>query len=143
MADFNKTLSITDKLKQLINIFFSKQFLLFLFVGCINTFNGILFSMLFNKLFDPNTSFVFGYLSSLCINYILNSYITFKDKALSFIKFIKFAVAYIPNFLIQNLCVIIIYNILHWDKLIAYTLAAIIGIPITFLLTKFLVFIRR
>lgn len=131
------------KIKQLINIFFSRQFLLFLFVGCINTFNGILFSMLFNAIFDPNTSFVCGYLLSLSINYILNSHITFKDKNLSFIKFIKFAIAYIPNFLIQNLCVIIIYNIMHWDKLIAYTLAAIIGIPITFLLTKFFVFIRR
>jgi len=132
-----------EKIKQLLNIFFSRQFLLFLFVGCINTFNGILFSMLFNVLFDPNTSFVCGYLLSLSINYILNSYITFKEKNLSFVKFIKFAIAYIPNFLIQNLCVIIIYNIMHWDKLIAYTLAAIIGIPITFLLTKFFVFIRR
>ena len=132
-----------EKIKQLIKIFFSHQFLLFLFVGCINTFNGILFSMLFNAFFDPNTAFVCGYLLSLCINYILNSYITFKDKALSFIKFIKFAIAYIPNFLIQNACVIIIYNIMHWDKLIAYTLAAIIGIPITFLLTKFFVFIKK
>ncbi|MBP3283941.1 MAG: HAD-IB family phosphatase [Clostridia bacterium] len=123
--------------------FFSKQFLLFLFVGCINTFNGILFSMLFNAFADPNTAFVLGYLLSLCISYLLNSRITFQDKTLSFMKFIKFAIAYIPNFMIQNLCVVIIYNILHWDKLIAYTLAAIIGIPITFLLTKFFVFTRK
>jgi len=143
ISNSDNTLHKKSKIKLLIDIFFSRQFLLFLFVGCINTFNGILFSMLFNAIADPNTAFVLGYLLSLCISYFLNSRITFKDKELSFIKFIKYATAYIPNFLIQNLCVIIIYNLLHWDKLIAYTLAAVIGVPITFLLTKFFVFIRK
>lgn len=134
---------IQELIKQLIKIFLSKQFFLFLLVGCINTFNGVLFSMLFNAIADPNTAFVLGYLLSLCISYFLNSTVTFKDKDFSFKKFIKYAIAYIPNFLIQNLCVIVIYNILHWDKLIAYILAAVIGVPITFLLTKFFVFMRK
>lgn len=134
---------IQELIKQLIKIFLSKQFFLFLLVGCINTFNGVLFSMLFNSIADPNTAFVLGYLLSLCISYFLNSTVTFKDTEFSFRKFIKYAIAYIPNFLIQNLCVIVIYNILHWDKLIAYILAAIIGVPITFLLTKFFVFMRK
>jgi len=142
-SNTDEILHKNSKIKLLMDIFFSPQFFLFLFVGCINTFNGILFSMLFNAIADPNTAFVLGYLLSLCISYFLNSRITFKDKELSFIKFIKYATAYIPNFLIQNFCVIIIYNILHWDKLIAYILAAIIGVPITFLLTKFFVFIRK
>ena len=83
-----------------------------------------------------------GYISGLIIAYILNSFITFKER-LSFKKFSKFAVSYIPNFIIQNVVVILIFNVLGLHKLLAYTLAAVIGIPITFVLLKFFAFNRK
>ena len=63
-----------------------------------------------------------------------------KQEKLSFTKFIKFGISYIPNFIIQNIVVIITFNILGLHKLIAYCLAAIIGIPVTFILLKFFAF---
>lgn len=127
-----------QKLKRL---FCSRDFLVFLAIGAINTLNGTLFSYLYSLLFDANIAFILGYLSSLLIGYILNSIFTFKEK-LSFIRLFKTAVSYIPNFIIQNLVVLLIYNVLGLYRLIAYALAALIGLPLTFLLMKFFAFAK-
>jgi len=123
--------------------FLSFQFIVFLIIGVINTLNGIGFAYLYSLLINNvNIAFILGYLTSLSIGYLLNSFLTFKEK-LAFNKFIKFCVSYIPNFLIQNGFVILFYNILGWEKLLVYCLAAIIGIPVTFLLLKIFAFRKK
>ncbi|GAA0086675.1 GtrA family protein [Clostridium sp. CTA-7] len=128
--------SLIDKIKK---IFITKEFIMFLIIGVINTFNGVIFSYVYSNMLNENIAFVFGYVSGLIVAYILNSYLTFKEK-LAFKKFVKFAISYIPNFIIQNIVVIITFNIMGLDKLIAYILAAILGIPVTFILLKFFAF---
>lgn len=129
-------------MKKLINTFFARDFLVFLIVGCINTLNGVLFSYLYSLFLDANLSFVVGYITSLVISYLLNSFFTFKEK-LNFKMFIKTCISYIPNFIIQNVVVLVVYNIMGLHKLIAYVLAAAIGMPITFLLMKFFAFGKK
>lgn len=124
---------------KILKIFLSKEFILFVIIGVINTFNGVVFSMIYSKFLDANLAFVVGYISGLFISYILNSYVTFKER-LELSKFIKFAISYIPNFIIQNIVVLIVFNIMGLNKLIAYILAAIIGVPVTFILMKFFAF---
>lgn len=124
---------------KILKIFLSKEFILFVIIGVINTFNGVIFSMIYSKFLDANLAFVVGYISGIFISYILNSYVTFKEK-LEFSKFIKFAISYIPNFIIQNIVVLVVFNIMGLNKLIAYILAAIIGVPVTFILMKFFAF---
>ncbi|MBE7026326.1 MAG: polysaccharide biosynthesis protein GtrA [Ruminococcaceae bacterium] len=126
-------------IKKLVKMVFDRQFLSFVFIGAVNTVNSVLFSILYSLLFYPNTAFVLGYITSLVISYLLNSFLTFKAP-LGFVRFIKFAISYIPNFIIQNVIVFIVYNLLHLDELIAYILAGIIGIPVTFLMMKFFAF---
>ena len=121
------------------NIFFSKNFILFVIIGLFNTFNGTLLSYVLSLCLQPNLAFVVGYIISLCIAYVLNSVFNFKKK-MSLQALIKFCISYIPNFIIQNITVIIVYNILGWYKLIAYVLAAVIGIPVTYLFLKFFAF---
>lgn len=128
--------SLINKIKE---VFFSKQFIMFVFIGIINTFNGVIFSYIYSSFLNENVAFIFGYISGLVISYILNSYVTFKEK-LEFNKFIKFAVSYIPNFIIQNIVVFIVFNMMGLHKLIAYGLAAVIGVPITFVFMKFFAF---
>lgn len=128
--------TLFSKIKE---VFFKKDFLLFLFVGVINTINGIAFAYLYSLFFNSNLAFSLGYVTSLSISYILNSFITFKEQ-LSFDKYLKFCISYIPNFIIQNIIVIIFLNIMGWYKLFVYALAAVIGVPITFLLMKFYAF---
>lgn len=126
-------------IKRIKDIFLSREFILFLIVGVINTFNGTIFASIYSIFLNENIAFVLGYISSLIISYILNSFITFKEK-LEVRKFIKFAISYIPNFIIQNIVVIIVFNMFNYDKIIAYILAAIIGVPVTFVLMKFFAF---
>lgn len=121
--------------------FFTKQFIIFVVIGIINTFNGTVFSYIFSNFLKPNLAFLPGYISGLLISYLLNSFITFKEK-LSFQKLIKFSISSIPNFIIQYVVVIICTSIgLH--KLIAYMSAAIIGVPVTFILMKFFAFSNK
>ena len=119
--------------------FFAKEFLAFLIVGFINTLNGVLFSYLYSLILGPIVAFVVGYLTSLTISYFLNSFLVFKSK-LGFRKYIKFCISYIPNFVIQNGLVLVFYYGLHFHKLLVYTLAAIIAIPITFLVLSLVTF---
>ncbi len=130
--------NITKKFR---STFFSKQFIIFVAIGIINTFNGSAFSYIFSNFLKPNMAFLPGYISGLLISYLLNSFITFKEK-LSFEKLIKFVISSIPNFIVQYIVVIVCTSIgLH--KLIAYMLAAIIGVPITFILIKFFAFSNK
>ncbi|AWK50025.1 polysaccharide biosynthesis protein GtrA [Clostridium beijerinckii] len=131
-----------SKLKKIKTILLTKQFIKFLFIGCINTITGILFSSIYSIFLDVNISFIIGYLSSMLISYILNSSFVFEEQ-LSFNKFIKFFISYIPNFIIQNIMVFLFYNIFTWNKLIVFALAAVIGVPITFILMKVFTFRKR
>lgn len=122
--------------------FLSKEFLMFLIIGCINIFNGILFAFMFSLIVDANTAFICGYMISLLGSYLLTSALAFKEK-FTFRKYAKFCISYIPNFIIQNVCVLVFYNWLTLDKLVAYALSAIIGIPITFLMVRFFAFAKK
>lgn len=124
------------------NIFFTKQFIIFLLIGIINTFNGSFFSYLFSLVLESSIAFGFGYVVGLTISYILNSLITFKEK-LDIKKFIKFFISSMPNFIIQYIVVLIVINILHMQDIIAYVLAALIGVPVTFILMKFFTFKKK
>ncbi len=131
-----------ELLKKIKNTFLDRKFVLFALIGIVNTFNGIIFSFIYSNFLNENLSFVLGYISGLIIAYILNSAITFKEE-LTFKNFLKFIVSYIPNFIIQNIVVILIFNVLRFHKLLAYALAAIIGTPITFILLKFFAFNKK
>jgi len=128
-------------IKKLRKMIFSIEFLSFLAVGVVNTFNGVLFAYIYSLIpfFNAIIAFDAGYITALTVSYFLNTYITFKNKP-NFIKYVKFAVSYIPNFIIQNIVVVVMYNLLNLHKLISYALAAIIGMPLTFLLMKIFVF---
>lgn len=120
-------------------LLWSFEFFLFIVVGCINTFNGVIFSYLFSLIVNEVFGFIFGYSISLGISYILNSLFVFK-KELNQKRMIKFVVSYIPNFVIQLISVLLFVNLFNMHKLVVYALAAIIGIPITFLILKLFAF---
>lgn len=130
------------KVKKLKNIFFTKEFFTFLIVGGINTINGIVFSYVYSLFLGVNVSFVLGYVTAMTISYLLNSTLVFKED-MGIVKYIKFCISYIPNFIIQNIFVLIFYNMLQWNKLIVFALAAIVGVPITFIIMKFFAFNKK
>jgi len=121
-------------------IFFNWEFIRFILIGIINAFNGVWIAFVYS-LFIHNAivAYIFGFITSLCISYILNSIFNFKEK-LTISKFIKFAVNNIPNFIIQVLSVVVLINTLEFSKLLSYAISAVIAVPITFALIKINVF---
>ena len=124
------------------NLFLKKDFILFVGIGVVNTLTTIVLSALLADVFGVNPAYVVGYLAGFLVSYLLNSRFTFQE-SLSFLKLGKYALATVPNFLIQNGVVILVYNILGWHHLIASVLAAAIGVPVTFLLQKFFTFQKK
>ena len=126
--------------KKLQQHFFTREFLFFLFIGSINTFNCSLIAAFFTYwLTDANAAFNIGYLLSLTFAYYLNSKIVFKQR-LNKAQYLRFCLSYLPNFLVQNFIVVLFYNMLAFPPIISYLFAAIIGVPVTFLLVKIFAF---
>lgn len=133
--------STGEKLK---HMFLNPEFLMFLIVGVINTLTNVIFSTIY-RAFIPNTTLAFipGYVSSNIVAYILNSKLTFKDGKLGILKYFKFFISYIPNFLIQTGIVALYDRFIKGPGIIAYALAAVIGIPVTFIIMKIFTFRRK
>lgn len=126
-----------------LSMFFSREFLSFVIVGGINTLSNVIFSTIYS-LFIPNTTLAFipGYITSNVVSYLLNSFLTFKEK-LGVVKFIKFFISYIPNFIIQTVIVWLYSRFVGGSPIIAYAIAAVIGVPVTFVLMKLFAFGKK
>lgn len=123
--------------------FLSPSFIRFLFVGGLSTLATTVFAVLYEKWISvPVLSFAVGYLTTLLLSFFINCGFTFGAKP-SFAKYIKYIVSYIPNFLIQCGSVLLLHNILGLWEVIAYLLAAIIGVPVTYLLMKVFTFKKQ
>lgn len=122
--------------------FLTREFFLFLLVGCLNTFNGTFIAWLFG-LVSPynNINFNIGYLAGNIIAYWMNSRFIF-HAGLSPARFVKFFASYIPNYIIQNIIVLVFYNMLAFPPVASYLLAAVLGVPVTFLMVKIFAFGR-
>lgn len=128
-------------IKRFISTFFTPQFVMFLVVGVINTFAGTVFSIIYRS-FIPNDTIAFvpGYVTANVLSYVLNTLLTFKDK-FGFGKYVKFFISCIPNFLIQTVTVAILSG--KVPSVVAYCIAAIIGVPLTFVLVKIFAFSNK
>ncbi|MFC2469118.1 MAG: GtrA family protein, partial [Negativicutes bacterium] len=80
-------------------------------------------------------------ITSNLIAYYLNSTFIFPEP-LSVNRCLRFALSYVPNYIIQNLIVLLFYNLLGYPPLLSYLLAAILGVPATFLCVKLFAFGR-
>lgn len=119
--------------------FVTVQFLLFIIIGIVNVINGVVFAYLFSFILQANLAFICGYAISLTISYLLNSFFVFY-RPLHLRYFYRFALSYLPNFLLQNIFVLLIYNLAGQPKVLAYLIAAIFSVPITFLALKLYAF---
>ena len=121
--------------------FLSKEFMIFIAVGVICTLANVLFSQMY-RTFIPNNTLAFlpGYVTSNILSYVLNSFVTFKER-LSLARFWKYFISYIPNFIIQTIIVFCYSLILPSSpSIFAYITAAVIGVPITYIIMKLFTF---
>lgn len=123
--------------------FFTRAFLLFLVVGTINTFLCSFLATVIEPLVgNANLAFNIGYLLSNVNAYLLNSVFVFPTR-MTLVRYVKFFLSYVPNYIIQNAIVFIAYNLLGLPSIASYLLAAILSVPITFLCVKIFAFGRH
>lgn len=126
------------------SMFLKKNFLTFIIVGGFNAFTGVLFAFLASQFIENGTvAFAVGYVFSLTISYFLNSAVTFNTREFGVKKFVKFCISYIPNFAIQLISVYVLIGVLEVDKLLAYTISVIVGIPVTFFILSVFAFRKK
>jgi len=136
-ADYKLT-----KLQTLKKAFLSTEFIVFLFIGGLNTIVGVSVAEISTKfIHNVNLNLICGFIVGTVFSYILNSKLAFKE-SLSFIKYIKCVVSYLPNLLVQIGLAYVLNRKLGVSTLITFILTAILGIPITFLMLRFFTFIK-
>jgi putative flippase GtrA len=129
-------ITVFEKIKK---TYFTRNFIVFVFCGGMGTLTNFIVSLIVSMILNPTVSYVFGYGISLFATYSLNAKLIFHQK-IAYKRFIKFVVSYIPNFLILFTFVLVFFSLLHWNKVVVYALAALLGLPITFLLVKIFAF---
>lgn len=130
----------TMPLKKIIKkTFVSKTFFSFAIIGIIDTIISIGTSWLLSVIINANIAFMGGYILSISVGYLLNTIFVYKNR-LNIHKYIKFCMSYIPNFIIQNVVVLLTYNILDIPNVVAYVIAALIGFPLTYLFVNLFAF---
>lgn len=129
-------------MKKIKQFLLSKQFIIFIIIGGINTLSSSLFSALYALLLGKVIAFIPGYITGILVAYTLNAHFNFKEQ-LQWYKLVKYGISTIPNFIIQFIVVYIGVNLLQINHLICYGAAAIIGVPITFIIVKLFVFIQE
>lgn len=123
--------------------FLSSEFVLFAAVGAVNTLSTAAFATIFDNIavFENiqkyNISFITAYILSMIISFFLNTCLTFGERP-TLKKAVKFPFSYIPNFLIQLLCVRI-FTYFGAVSGLTYIIAAVIGLPVTFITMRFMV----
>lgn len=141
---------------KILNPLISVQFFTFIIIGIVNTLSTTVIATILDKLSllafseespgtlfleQYNVTFILGYVLSLLVSFFLNTYFTFHEKP-TLKKLVKFPVSYIPNFLIQYLLVWI-FTSMAWNRTLAYLIAAVCALPITFFVMKLFVFKKK
>lgn len=144
---------LSKNVMRTIRPFLTVQFIIFMFMGMLNTCISVAMATLLDILhthFLPAESlirvtasqlrlnFIFGYAVSIVTSFFLNLKFTFHQKP-TWKKFIRFPISYIPNFIFQYIFVFL-FTAMGWNSTIAYICAAIVGTPITFAAIKLFVF---
>lgn len=85
-----------------------------------------------------NMAYSISYVAGILLSYYLNSVFVFQEK-ISLRKFIKYPVVYIVQYLINLVLLNILIEYAGLSTKIVPIITIVITIPITFLLTKFII----
>ncbi|MFD2703137.1 GtrA family protein [Paenibacillus shunpengii] len=116
----------------------SKEFFKFVISGGINTLVTYIFYLLLLMFLGYSLSYTISYVSGIFLSYYLNSVFVFKEK-ISFIKFLKFPVVYLIQYLINIVMVYLFVEKLQVSPLLVPLIVIIISMPITFVISKLII----
>ena len=111
----------------------------FVIVGGINTFNYYVVYLLLLKVLNVQylVSHITGFIVALIISYYLNCYFVYKVQP-TMRKFLQFPITQLVNVGMQTLLLFIFVRFFHINSVIAPFAGLIITIPVTFILSKYI-----
>jgi putative flippase GtrA len=118
---------------------FSEEFIRFVIVGLINTFNYYVLYLLLYHLVSLDYMFahIIAFLISMIGSFYLNSYFTYKVKP-TLKKFLQFPLTYAVNITVTTLAIWLFVDVLGWSETLSPLLATVLAIPFTFVVSKFI-----
>ncbi len=120
--------------------FMSSGFPEYAAIGIFNTVTNAIFSSLLSLLhLQENLAAVLGFLISLSIGFFLNCRFVFYESP-SLLKYVRFMLSYIPNFIIYFLVTFVTINTMQLPQFWGTILAAMAGAPITYLIIRLYAF---
>lgn len=104
-------------------------------IGIINVLNTVWISYVLSYFVQTNISYLCGCILSICISFFINGFV-WGDRKRFPVEFIEFSASNIFVLLVENGVVILLYNIIDLNKLLAYLIGAAIGLPLIYILLK-------
>lgn len=117
--------------------FLNREFIRFIIVGLINTISTYLIYLFLLNFISYNVSYIISYISGVAIAFILNSSYVFKTK-ITLRKTIKYPLVYLFQYIINALVLNILIKNGVVNEILAPVLVVVFSIPVTYLLTKFI-----
>lgn len=124
-------------LHTLLTRFINKEFLFFLIIGIANTVITYSLYLILLNFLSYFFAYTISYIVGIFCSYFLNSKFVFKAK-ISLKKVLKYPIVYIVQYLIGLLLVFLLVDLFHLKKELAPSIVIILTIPITYLLSKFI-----
>ena len=128
-------MKIYYKIKEL---FFSRNFVVFVIIGVINTLAYNLIYLFLNDFMYYLVASIIGYLISMTISYLLNCKYNFKVKP-TLKKYLLFPTSGIPTFFMQTVGLSLFVEVLAVPEKFAGLLASLVGIPFSYLIMRYVI----
>ncbi|HGH5478031.1 GtrA family protein [Staphylococcus pseudintermedius] len=111
----------------------------FVLVGGINTLNYYIVYLILLRLFDVHylISHIVGFIFSFVVSFYLNCYFVYKVRP-TLKKFLAFPLTQVVNMGTQTLLIFIFVGLMHFNAALAPFVGLIVTIPITYILSKFI-----
>lgn len=111
----------------------------FIIVGGLNTVNYYIVYLLLLHIFHIQylISHLVGFVVAFVISYYLNCYYVYKVKP-TLKKFLAFPLTQVVNMVVQTLLIFVFVDFLNFNESIAPFAGLIVTIPITYVLSKFI-----
>jgi len=116
--------------------FTNREFIKFIIAGIINTVLSYLLYLILLLYLTYQISYVVSFILGILISYYINSKFVFNEQ-LSIKKLLSFPVVYVVQLLLNYLFLYVFIEILSISSKLAPLLVTIISLPVTFLLSRF------
>lgn len=112
-----------------------RQVITFAVVGAINTGTFYVLYLMLNAVMPYFAAYVIAFCISMVGSFFMNTYVTYRTRP-TWRKFLLFPLTNLTNFVVTSVGVFVLVEWLHVDDRIAPLLAAVVAIPVTFLLSR-------